>query len=150
VALGEAIVKGFPVPIEVPEPQASAYHFRVVPDPPVAVRTIFPASSVQRLLRSTVTDVGATGCCMIFTTTLAQVEGVQGSDSHRAKYVVVVVGEGIVKGLPEPIEVPDPQASVYHFKIVPEPPEAVKTIFPASSVQRLLRSVMTVMGATGC
>ena len=60
MAVGDAITKGVPVPIEVP-PQLPVNHRSVVPDPPVADRLMFPESSAQKLLRSTDAEVGAVG-----------------------------------------------------------------------------------------
>ncbi|MNS52214.1 hypothetical protein D3C72_849240 [compost metagenome] len=51
----------FPVPIDVP-PQLPVYHFKLVPDPPVADRMIFPPALEQKLLLFTLAAVGATGC----------------------------------------------------------------------------------------
>ena len=60
VAVGDAMTSGVPVPTAVP-PQLTVYHFSDVPEPPAAERLILPASSVQKLLRSTDADVGAVG-----------------------------------------------------------------------------------------
>ena len=84
VAVGEAIDNGVPEPIDVPEPHPPAYHFSVPPEPAVADSEMLPLSSAQKLFRSTPADVGATGDGTTVTVTLAQEDGVQGLDSHRA------------------------------------------------------------------
>jgi hypothetical protein len=60
VVSGEATLSGVPDPTYVP-PQLPVYHFSVSPDPPVAERLMLPASSAQKLFRSTEAVVGATG-----------------------------------------------------------------------------------------
>jgi hypothetical protein len=84
VAVGAAIVNGVPVPMAVP-PQLTVYHFRLPPEPPIAVSVILPPALEQKLFLSTVTEVGATGAVLTVTTTLAQVDGVQLVVSHLAK-----------------------------------------------------------------
>jgi hypothetical protein len=59
-----------------------------------------------------------------------------------------VEGDGIVKGLPLPISVP-PQLPVNHFNTVPEPPVVERFIFPPSLSQKLLLSVVALVGDTG-
>ena len=83
VAVGDAIERGFPVPTAVP-PQLPVYQAQVVPEPPVTDKLMLPLSSAQKLFRSTPADVGATGDATTVTVTLAQEDGVQGLDSHRA------------------------------------------------------------------
>jgi hypothetical protein len=124
----------FPVPTNNPL-QEPEYQVSVVPDPPLAVRTIFPASSAQKLFLFEITDVGATGKSVIVTVVLSQVELPQKS-SQDAKYVVVEAGVGIVNGLPVPTSVP-PQASEYQFRVVPRPPIAVSVMFAKSPSQKL-------------
>lgn len=58
VAVGDAMTSGVPVPTAVP-PQLPLYHFNDPPAPPAAERLMLPASSAQKLLRSTDADVGA-------------------------------------------------------------------------------------------
>jgi hypothetical protein len=60
VAVGEAIERFCPDPIDVPLPHPPAYQFNTAPDPPEYERMIFPASSAQKLLRSTDALIGAT------------------------------------------------------------------------------------------
>ena len=73
VTIGEAMLKGFPVPIEVP-PQLEVYHPRVVPDPPTTLKLILPASSAQKLFLSLAAETGAIGNGLMVTVTLAQAE----------------------------------------------------------------------------
>ena len=49
----------FPVPIKI-YPQPLLYQLNVVPEPPLPVSVIFPPASEQKLLRSVVTEIGAT------------------------------------------------------------------------------------------
>ena len=72
-----------PEPTKVP-PQLLVYHFKVVPEPPVAVRLISPPASEQKLFTSVEADVGATGAGSTVTVTLAQVELPQAAVSQRA------------------------------------------------------------------
>ena len=81
--VGEAITSGVPVPAAVP-PQLPVYHANVVPDPPLAVSEIVPASSAQKLLRSTLADVGATASAFTVTLVLAE-------SSHPLEFVTVSV-----------------------------------------------------------
>ena len=83
VAVGLAIVNGVPVPTEVP-PQLTVYQLKVVPEPPTAVRTMFPPVLEQKLLASLEAEVGVTGAAATVTVTLAQLELVQPAVSHRA------------------------------------------------------------------
>ncbi len=73
VAVGEAMTNGLPVPMLVPV-QLPVSHRSVVPEPPVADKLMLPASSPQKLLRSTAAEIGATGSASTVTVTLAQVE----------------------------------------------------------------------------
>jgi hypothetical protein len=71
-----------------------------------------------------------------FTIKLTQEEIPQGL-SQRTKYVVVIVGDAMVRVFDVvllPTSVP-PQLSVYQFKVIPVPPIAVSVISPESSVQ---------------
>ncbi len=62
--------------------------------------------------------------------------------------MVVVDGEGILRGLPVPISVP-PQLPVNHRRIRPDPPVAERLIFPASFQQKPVLSDETEVGAVG-
>lgn len=73
VVIGEAIFKGFPEPTDV-VPQPEVYHATEVPEPPVTLRLIVPASSAQKLFRSTLANVGATGKALTVTVMLWHVE----------------------------------------------------------------------------
>lgn len=59
---------------------------------------------------------------------------------------MVTLGDAIFSGFPVPIEdVPHPPA--YHATDVPAPPVTLKFIVPASSEQKLFRSVFAKVGA---
>lgn len=62
VTVGEGIVRGVPFvePSNVP-PHEPEYQFRVVPEPPVTLSMMLPASSAQNPERSDIADAGATG-----------------------------------------------------------------------------------------
>jgi len=49
VEVGAEMVSGVPVPTSVP-PQEPLYHFRAMPDPPVAVRAMLAKAPLQKLL----------------------------------------------------------------------------------------------------
>ena len=83
VTVGFANTNGVPEPTKVP-PQLLVYHFKVVPEPPVAVRLILSPASEQKLFTSVKADVGATGAEFTVTVTLAQVELPQLVVSHLA------------------------------------------------------------------
>ena len=59
-----------------------------------------------------------------------------------------MVGEGRTNGVPVPTEVP-PQLPVNHSTVCPKPPVRDSEILPASSAQKLLRSVAAEVGAWG-
>ena len=84
VAVGTAIVKGVPVPTTVPVPQAPLYQVNVPPDPPVAVRIIFPVALEQIIGLSTDADVGITGAVFTVTVVLAQEDDVHPAIPHDA------------------------------------------------------------------
>jgi hypothetical protein len=84
VVVVAAIVNGLPVPMAV-VPQLPLYHVRVVPEPPVAVRTILPPSVEHKLFLSTDTETGSTGAIVTLITTLTQADGEQFGASHLAK-----------------------------------------------------------------
>lgn len=82
VLVGDAKFNGFPEPTnEVPHPEV--YQATDVPEPPVTLKFIVPASSAQKLLRSTLANVGATGKGLTVTVTLWQLEFPH-ELSHRA------------------------------------------------------------------
>jgi len=130
-----------------PPPHDPAYQFSVVPDPPLAESRIVPASPGQICERSTEADAGAVLSLSTETVMLAHAELPQ-EVSHRAKYVVVAVGEAMDTPLPVAM-VLDAQESANQRSVVPDPPVAVRTMFPASLAQKLLRSVLTEVGVTG-
>ena len=68
MAAGDAMLRGFPVPTEVP-PHEDVYHPTWVPAPPTTDKEIFPASSAQKLFRSDEADVGAVGTAITVTAT---------------------------------------------------------------------------------
>lgn len=73
VPVGEAIFRGFPVPAKV-VPHPPVYHATEVPEPPVTLKLIVPASSAQKLFRSTLANVGAVGKEFTLTVILWHVE----------------------------------------------------------------------------
>ena len=73
VTTGAAMLKGVPVPTNVP-PQEPVYQFNVVPEPPFALSVIFGNALGQKLFLSTVAKVGATGNGFIVIVTLAHVD----------------------------------------------------------------------------
>lgn len=52
--------KGFPEPIAV-VPHPDVYHETFVPEPPITLKFIVPASSAQKLVLSELAAMGATG-----------------------------------------------------------------------------------------
>jgi hypothetical protein len=79
------MVNGVPVPTSVPVPHVPLYHFKVPPEPPVAVNTIEPPSFEQIAVLSALAEVGFVGAGVTLIITLTQVEGVQFVASHLAK-----------------------------------------------------------------
>jgi len=84
VVTGEAMLRLLPDPIGDPLPQLPVYQFKIAPDPPLYDNTMFPASSAQKLFRSTDAAVGATGGWITVTVTLAHPDEEHGVDSQRA------------------------------------------------------------------
>jgi len=84
----------FPVPTKVPS-QDPLNHFKVVPDPPVAVSIIFPLSSLHKIDRSTETDVGATAEGLTDTTTWSVDAQAPVTLVTVNVYVVVAAGDAI-------------------------------------------------------
>ena len=58
------------------------------------------------------------------------------------------VGFASTNGVPEPTKVP-PQLLVYHLRVVPEPPVAVRLILPPALEQKLLTSLSADVGGVG-
>jgi uncharacterized membrane protein len=143
------MVNGVPTPTSVPVPQVPLYHFKVPPEPPVAVKVIEPPSFEQIAVLSALAKVGSVGAGVTLIITLTHAEGVQFVASHLAKYVVVVVGAAIVNGVPVPTSVPVPHVPLYHFKVPPEPPVAVNTIEPPSFEQIAVLSALAEVGFVG-
>jgi hypothetical protein len=74
VVVGAAITKGVPVPTSVPVPQVPLYHFKVPPEPPVAVKVTEPPSFEQIAVLSALAEAGATGAGVTLIVVLIQAE----------------------------------------------------------------------------
>lgn len=83
MTIGEATLNITPEPMCVP-PQEPVNHSTVVPEPPTAVSSTFPASSEQTVEGLAVAEVGASGSGRTVTITLAQADEPQDTVDHRA------------------------------------------------------------------
>jgi len=146
VTVGAAIVRFFPVPILNP-PQLPVYQPNELPVPAEPEITIVPPVFVHKLIPVVDTEAGAIGDTSIVTVLLIHAELPQPGICHLAKYIVDCAGAVIVFGLPDPTSVP-PQLLLYHINVVPEPPVAVKVMFPPKLEQKLFLSVTAHNGAT--